>query len=98
MRCSSVFSFFWLKFGDRDGLLSQFQAPRRLAQHGVFEPVHVISLGKVSAVMGPSTLLPSEGSFDQRLRAVEHRSQLERFGEIGIERRPVIVDTRVRVS
>src|SRR5215210_3680808 len=48
--------------------------------------------------MGPSTLLPSESSFNYRLRTVDHRSQLERFGEIGIECRPMVVDTGVCVA
>ena len=64
----------------------------------MFEPVCVVALGKVGAIVCPSTLFASEGSFDQCLGAIEHGPQLQRFSEVGIECWPVIVDAGVRVS
>ena len=61
------------------------QAAGRLADDSVLEPVLVVSFGEIGAIMRATALLPRQGARDEGFRAIEHRAELQRFREIGVE-------------
>ena len=52
---------------------------------GVLEPVGIVALGEVLAVVGATTLLASQGARHRRRRQVEQIAELDCLKQLGVE-------------
>ncbi len=56
------------------------------------EPVGVVALREVLAVVAAAALLAGQGAGDDRLGAVDHAAELQGFGQVGVEAAAAVVD------
>ena len=74
------------------GACSTVGAVGRLAHHDVLQPLLVVPVGDVGAVVSAPALPALEAAQGDGLSAVQHEAQLQGEDEVGIERLPLVRD------
>ena len=64
----------------------------------MFEPVHVIALGEILAIVAAAALFTRQRAGGDQLGAVQHEAKLERLHQIGVEGPSVVLDGDPRVA
>src|SRR5438552_5286842 len=94
----SVHSLLGLKPCDRDRLGGHAYALGLQVRERVLEPVHVIALGEILAIVAAAALFTRQRAGGDQLGAVQHEAKLERLHQVGVEGPSVILDGDPRVA
>src|ERR671931_596262 len=83
---------FRLEACDRHWLGGHSNALRLQVGEGVFEPVQVITLGEILAVVAAAAFFTRQRSGGDQLGTVQHEAELEGLHEVGVEGPPAVLN------
>src|SRR5579859_7866896 len=88
----SVLALLWRPLRERHRRIAHLRPLAIEREVDVLEPLLVVALGEVGAVLRSARLLALDRRDNRRLGAVDHEAELERAEDVLVEDRPAIVD------